>query len=291
MSAPALDTWPFFAPSRADAIDAALDLAGAGPGTGIVDLGCGDGQILLAASRRGATVGGIDADPDLVAEARRNLRSVGVDADVRTGDLFAPDLDLDLDGVDETVLVAYLAPATLQRLVPRLARDRGRRLVTIDFDVPGLVPTEVAGPARLYRFPCRRRRLGAPGWPAAGTMIAVAPECQSLSCLDLVHPAGPTRVRTSRNLAGLVSVLAGADELDAPARLAVDLRWEPLDEGTTAIGAIRCAGVEDHVLVMCVTEEEGMWDLSADAVDNLRRALRRNAPPTTIADLLEVAES
>lgn len=278
-----LGTWPFWAPSQAAAVEAALDLAEVGPGSRVVDLGCGDGQVLLAAATRGAQVAGIENDAALVDEATTNLRRAGVDAHVSTGDLFDPDLDL---GPEGAVLFTYLAPATLQRLLP-VVRDRRDLLVTVDFAVPGLVPHRRSDPARLYRLPGRRRPVPAPGWPSAGTLVATDPDCQALSCLDLVHPGGPVRLRLSRNLVGVVDAVTGADELDGPAHLAVDLRWDELDTGTVVGGWIDVSGVGRHELFVVVTEEDhGMWELTEGATAGLRRALRRRQPPTTLAALL-----
>ncbi len=47
-----------------------LDLAGIGPGTRVLDLGCGTGAFAAAAVARGAVVRGIDTDPGAVARAR-----------------------------------------------------------------------------------------------------------------------------------------------------------------------------------------------------------------------------
>ncbi|MDT7579458.1 MAG: hypothetical protein QOK35_722 [Pseudonocardiales bacterium] len=44
----------------------ALDAADVGPGTSVLDLGCGTGEFALAAVTRGARVVGVDADPDAV---------------------------------------------------------------------------------------------------------------------------------------------------------------------------------------------------------------------------------
>jgi len=279
-------TWPFWAPSQAEAVEAALDVAGVGPGVRLLDLGCGDGQVLLAAARRGAEVAGVEADDDLVAEARSNLAGAGIDADVRAGDLFDPDLDLRAD-----VWFSYLAPATLQRLLPRLESAGRARLVTVDFDVPGLVPAKRQGQARLYRLPGRRRPVRAAGWPTAGTFVATVPDVQSLSCLLAAHPGGAARVRLSRPLAAVATALPGAEHLDEPGELAVDLRWEGCPAGTFAGGAVRAAGLPDHwVFVLHGDEEEGVWELSDAGAANLRRALRRTRPPATVAAVLAAAE-
>ena len=277
-------TWPFWAPSQAEAVTAALDLADIEPGERFVDLGCGDGQVLLAAAERGAEVAGIEADPALVVEARGHLADAGIDATVTGGDLFDPRLRLEAD-----VFFTYLAPATLQRLLPALAGGAVSRLVTVDFAVPGLVPTRRSEAARLYRLPGRRRRPGAPGWPSAGTLISTVPECQSLSCLEVVHPGGTTSARLAGHVQEVATVLAGADRLDGHGALAVDLRWEPMEEGTVLGGAVRVSGVDDHAVFVIATEEEdeGMWELSAAAVASVRRALRRRQRPDTLAALLD----
>lgn len=278
-------TWPFWAPSQADAVDAALELAAVGDGVHLLDLGCGDGQVLLAAARRGATVAGVEADADLVAEAQQHLAAAGVDADVRHGDLFDPDVDIAAD-----VLFSYLAPATLQRLLPRIAAT-GARLVTVDFDVPGLVPAKRSGAARLYRLPGRRRVVGPPGWPTPGTLVATVPDVQSLSCLDAAHPGGTTLIRADAGLASVATVLSGADHLDEPGALAVDLRWDGQPAGTFAGGAISVDGLPDHhVFVLHTDEEEAVWELSADGVAGLQQALLSTVRPSTVADVLAAAE-
>lgn len=286
-SAPRADatTWPFWAPSEAESVEAALDLAGVVAGDRLIDLGCGDGQVLLAAAERGAVVSGVEADPELADEARANLADAGIEADIRAGDLFDPALDLDAD-----VFFTYLAPATLQRLLPRLQTYRSARLVTVDFDVPGLIPTKRSGSARLYVLPGRRRAAGRPGWPCTGTLVATVPDHQSLSCLELVHPGGDTTVRLSRSLQAVAAVFPGAVHLESPAHLAVDLRWEPMATGSVTGGVIRVDGVDEHGLFVITTDDdEGMWELTADAVVNLRRALRRTHPPEKLAQLLAAA--
>lgn len=278
-------TWPFWAPSQAESVEAALDLAGVGPGVRVLDLGCGDGQVLVAAARRGATVAGVEADADLVAEAREHLAEVGVDADICQGDLFDPAIDIAAD-----VCFSYLAPATLQRLLPRIAAT-GARLVTVDFDVPGLVPARRRGAARLYRLPGRRRAADEPGWPSAGTLVATVADVQSLTCLEAVHPGGTTAVGADAALSSVATVFAGADHLDGPGALAVDLRWEGRPAGTFAGGAVHVEGIDDHhVFVLHTGEEESVWELSAEGVAGLQQALLQSARPTTVAEVLAAAE-
>src|SRR5437016_4597109 len=53
--------------------EAVLDATGVGPGTRLLDVGCGGGFAMLLAARRGATVSGIDATPALLDIARERV--------------------------------------------------------------------------------------------------------------------------------------------------------------------------------------------------------------------------
>ena len=63
--------------------EAAFAAAGVGPGTRLLDLGCGAGTAMLIAATRGATVTGVDASEGMVTYARTRLP----DADLRCGDI------------------------------------------------------------------------------------------------------------------------------------------------------------------------------------------------------------
>lgn len=264
----------------------ALKLADVCDGVGVIDLGCGDGSVLLVAAQMGAVVTGIEADEDLADEAAQNLFDAGIDAEILNGDLFDPTIEWDAD-----VFFAYLAPATLQRLLPRLRTEAPARLVTVDFDVPGLVPNRRGDSARLYRLPGRRRRVGDPGWEHEGTLVATVPDVQSLTCLEVVHPSGDTGVVGDWSHPEFATIATGADRLSETGTLAVDLRWEEPPEGQIVSGVIRTAAAGDHHVFMVATdhEEEAQWDLSDVGVAGLRAALDSATPPTTVAAALAAA--
>ncbi len=72
---------------------ALLQLAGVGPQDHVIDLGSGDGRIVITAARRfGASGLGVEIVPDLVARSRRNAEQAGVAARVafREQDLSRP---------------------------------------------------------------------------------------------------------------------------------------------------------------------------------------------------------
>lgn len=115
-------------------VDAMLGLAGVRPDDFVVDLGSGDGRILIAAARSyGARGLGVDIDPARIAEANFNAREAGVAGRVafRREDLFLTPLG------EADVLTLYLTPEVNLRLRPRiLAQMRaGTRVVSHDYDM------------------------------------------------------------------------------------------------------------------------------------------------------------
>jgi len=112
---------------------AMLELAAVTPRDHVVDLGSGDGRIVIAAARRfGATGLGVEIVPDLVRTSRERARAAGVQGRVefREQDLFATDL------AAATVVTMYLLPEVNLQLRPRLlALAPGTRIVSHDWDM------------------------------------------------------------------------------------------------------------------------------------------------------------
>jgi SAM-dependent methyltransferase len=95
----------------------------------VIDLGSGDGRIVIEAAKRGARGLGVDLDPNLVKAATENARLAGVAdrAHFETLDLFDADL------APATVVTLYLLPDFNAKLLPRLLRLRpGTRIVSHD---------------------------------------------------------------------------------------------------------------------------------------------------------------
>ena len=98
----------------------------------VIDLGSGDGRIVLtAATRRKASGMGVDIDPELVDLSNASARKLGVADRVRfiRQDVFAADLSR------TTVLTLYLLPGMMQSLRPKLLAELkpGTRVVSHDF--------------------------------------------------------------------------------------------------------------------------------------------------------------
>lgn len=110
------------------------------PSDVVVDLGSGDGRIVIGAAKLGARAVGVEYNPDLVALARRAARQAGVADRARFvhGDLFAYDYS------KATVVALYLLPPLLERLLPGiLALAPGTRIVSYEFPLADWEPDEV----------------------------------------------------------------------------------------------------------------------------------------------------
>jgi SAM-dependent methyltransferase len=117
-----------------------LKLAKVGPKDYVLDLGSGDGRIVILAARRfGARGLGVEIVPDLVKQSNANARAAGVAdrAEFREQDLFKTDLSA------ASVITMYLLPEVNLQLRPALlALKPGTRLVSHDWDMGDWQPDQ-----------------------------------------------------------------------------------------------------------------------------------------------------
>ena len=119
-------------PTTRAMVDRMLDLAGVTPRDYVIDLGSGDGRMVIAAAKRGARALGVEYEPDMVAIARKSAAEAGVadKAKFVEGDMFEADIS------QASVLALFLLPANLNRLAPKfLALPAGTRIVTNSYRI------------------------------------------------------------------------------------------------------------------------------------------------------------
>jgi SAM-dependent methyltransferase len=107
-----------------------LDLANVTPRDFVIDLGSGDGRIVIAAAQRGARALGIEYNADLVEHARRRAAEAGVAGRTRfvQADLFEADL------ARATVITLFLEQDLNMKLRPKILGLRpGTRVVSNNF--------------------------------------------------------------------------------------------------------------------------------------------------------------
>jgi SAM-dependent methyltransferase len=120
-------------------VERMLRIAEVGPGDHLIDLGSGDGRIVIAAAQRGASALGVDLDPDLVRSARENAEKAGVARRVtfEVRDILETDLS------KASVVAFYLLPEFNVKLLPRLLRLKpGTRIVSHDGGIGDWPPDE-----------------------------------------------------------------------------------------------------------------------------------------------------
>jgi SAM-dependent methyltransferase len=114
-------------------VQAMLEIAKVGPNDHVIDLGSGDGRIvILAAKLFGARGLGVEIVPELVRKSRDYAQQAGVAQRVefREQDLFATDLS------PASVITMYLLPEVNLQLRPALlSLEPGTRIVSHDWDM------------------------------------------------------------------------------------------------------------------------------------------------------------
>ncbi len=123
-----------FVPTPHSIVERMLALAEVGPNDVVVDLGSGDGRIVIAAAQQfGARALGVDIDRSLIAEAQTKAAQAGVAGRARfvARDFFDTDLR------EATVLTLYLLPETNRKLLPKILAEMkpGARVVAHRFAV------------------------------------------------------------------------------------------------------------------------------------------------------------
>lgn len=133
---------PFVA-SPPEVVKKMLEVAGVGPSDTVVDLGCGDGRMLVTAvSDFGAKLAvGYELREDLYRTDLRLVELKNLVGRVRlvNGDLFGADLS------DATVVTLYLTSTANERLKPKFEKETrpGTRIVSHDFSMNGWKPAKV----------------------------------------------------------------------------------------------------------------------------------------------------
>jgi precorrin-6B methylase 2 len=131
-----------YVPTPQEVVDAMLKLGKVNSEDILLDLGSGDGRIVITAARdyKVKKAVGVEIDPALVAESRRNIERAGVAdrAEIIQQNLFDTDLS------KYTVITMYLLPSVNLRLRHKLLRLRpGTRIISHAFDMGGWQPDEV----------------------------------------------------------------------------------------------------------------------------------------------------
>ena len=139
-----------------------LNLAGVKPGSKVLDVGCGPASLTLAAKRKSGPTGevcGVDASPQMIAEARKQARKAHLEIDFRNA--VAEKLPYEDNKFDAVVsrLVFHHLPGDLKEQalaeIYRVLKPGGTCLV-VDFELdslpgPGFFKRHVEGMHHMLR--------------------------------------------------------------------------------------------------------------------------------------------
>lgn len=137
-----------YVPTLKPQVTAALDLAELKPGQTMLELGCGDGKILVAAARQGINIVGYELNPLLVAIAW--LRTLRYRRHVRIiwGDFWRKPWP------EAEAVFTFLLPKYMEKLDKKLIRYEYKpvKLVSFAFRIPGKRLTAVKNGVYLYTY-------------------------------------------------------------------------------------------------------------------------------------------
>jgi Histone methylation protein DOT1 len=128
-----------YVPSPQSVVSDMLRYADVGPNDFLVDLGSGDGRIVLTAAKVfGARGFGVEIKDELVKKANEDARSAGLEERVKfmKQDLFKTDIS------QATVVTMYLLPDTVNLLKDKLLAELrpGARILSHDYPLTGWIP-------------------------------------------------------------------------------------------------------------------------------------------------------
>ena len=131
-----------YVPTPTAIVERLLDMGSVSGKDYLIDLGSGDGRIVITAAKKFGVRGhGIDIQEKLVAMANQNAANEGVADRVNfmRGDIMEADLS------QASVITTYLLPSTITKLVPKFLAElkAGTRIVSHDYPINPLVYDKV----------------------------------------------------------------------------------------------------------------------------------------------------
>ncbi len=139
-----------FVPSKPDRISTMIELARIKEGMDIVDLGSGDGSIVIAAAQQGAHGTGIEMNPFLIPYSRWRAKR----AHVQKNTTFVRGEIRDCSLTHTDIVFVYLLPELLSRISDKLSSElpRGAIVISNAFPIPGWKPAEEKNNVFLYKI-------------------------------------------------------------------------------------------------------------------------------------------
>ena len=138
---------PPYLPTMSKQVQTALDLLDLEPGQTMLELGCGDGRVLMAAAQRGIKVVGVELSPLLAAIAWLRTRRYGKQVKVICGNYFL------IKWPPADAIFTFMIPRQMPKLDEKIRNlKRPLRLASFAFAVPGKKPAVKKNGVFLYIY-------------------------------------------------------------------------------------------------------------------------------------------
>ena len=137
-----------YVPTLKPQVKAALELAGLKPGQTMLELGCGDGKVLVAAAKQGINTVGYELNPLLAAIAWARTRRYRKQVRIIWGDFWRAEWP------PAEAIFTFLLPKYMKKLDKKVMRygHTPVKLVSFAFTIPGKRPAKEKHGVYLYTY-------------------------------------------------------------------------------------------------------------------------------------------
>lgn len=139
-----------YLPTLKDQVRAAFDLAGLKPGDTILELGCGDGRVLIEAANRGLKAVGYELNPILYLFCLIRTRKFRRQGKIKVvlGDFWGRAWP------EAQAVYVFLLPRLMDKLDRKISADapKGIKVVSFAFKFPKRQPAKEQAGVFLYQF-------------------------------------------------------------------------------------------------------------------------------------------
>jgi hypothetical protein len=137
-----------YLPTLEPQVQAALDLAGLKTGDTLLELGCGDGKVLIAAARQGINTVGYELNPLLVIVAWLRTRRYHRNVRIIWGDFWQRPWP------EAQAIFTFLLPKYMSKLDKKIVQysHKSVKLVSFAFEIPDKTPNRQKAGVYLYIY-------------------------------------------------------------------------------------------------------------------------------------------
>jgi SAM-dependent methyltransferase len=137
-----------YVPTLTKQVQVSLDMLDLKPGETMLELGCGDGKVLVAAAKRGWNVVGYELNPILALIAYGRTRRYGRQVRIVCGDFWRKDWP------EAHGIFGFILPKYMTKLHTKVIQEYSNpvKVVSFAFTIPGAHPDSVKDGVYLYNY-------------------------------------------------------------------------------------------------------------------------------------------